>query len=71
MGFIRIMERGGDDEHRFKKALKAAKYAIDEISELTEKMEEEYGYSERMSRRGYSRRDSDYDDRREYERMGR
>jgi hypothetical protein len=70
MGLIHIMERGGEDEYRFKKALKAAKYAINEICELSDKMEEEYGYSERMSRRGYSRRD-DMEDRREWERSGR
>ena len=59
------MERGGDDEYRFKKALKTAKYAIEEICELSDKMEDEYGdrMSSRMSRR-YSRRDDDMDERR-------
>lgn len=67
MGLIHIMERGGDDEYRFKKALKKAKYAIEEICDLSEKMEEEYGdYSERMSRRGgYSRRGEEMDEYRE------
>jgi hypothetical protein len=41
MGLIHIMERGGDEEYRFKKALKTAKYAIEEICELSDKMEEE------------------------------
>lgn len=72
MGLIHIMERGGDDEYRFKKALKKAKYAIEEICDLSDKMEEEYGYSERMGRRGgYSRKDDDMDERREWNRMGR
>lgn len=64
MGMIRIMEKGGDDEYRFKKALKAAKYAIEEICELSDKMEDEYGerMSSRMSRR-YSRRDDEMDER--------
>lgn len=63
------MERGGDDEYRFKKALKTAKYAIEEICELSDRMEDEYGermssrMSERMSRR-YSRRDDEMDERR-------
>ena len=65
MGLIHIMERGGDDEYRFKKALKTAKYAIEEICELSDKMEDAYGdrMSSRMSRR-YSRRDDDMDERR-------
>lgn len=66
------MERGGDDEYRFKKALKTAKHAIEEICELSEKMEEQYG--ERMGQRGsYSRREDwdDMDERRGSYRMGR
>lgn len=54
MGLIRIMERSGSDYHEFKKAVKMAKKAVDMICDLTEDMEEEYGYSERG---GYSRRD--------------
>jgi len=70
MGMIHIFERGGDDEYRFKKALKMAKDAIDDICELSDKMEDQY--SERMSRRSMSRRD-DWDDmdERRYHRMGR
>lgn len=49
MGLIRIMERGGDDYHDYKKALKAAKKAIDTLCDLTEDMEDEYGYKERKS----------------------
>lgn len=47
MGLIRIMSRGGEDYHDYKKALKMAKKAIETLCELTEDMEEEYGYSER------------------------
>lgn len=65
MGLIHIKERGGDEEYRFKKALKMAKYAIDEISELSDQMEDEYGsegderYGMRggFDRRGYRRDD--------------
>ena len=53
MGLIRIMERGGDDYRDYKRALKAAKKAVDILCELTEDMESEYGYSEKRS---------DYDD---------
>ena len=42
MGLIHIKERGGDQEYRFKKALKAAKEAIEEIRELSDEMEEQY-----------------------------
>lgn len=42
MGIIHIMERGGDEEYRFKKALKKAKSAIEEICELSDEMEEQY-----------------------------
>lgn len=64
MGLLHIMTRGGDEEYRFKSALKKAKSAIEEICELTEEMEEEFsergGYGERGSARmrgGYSRRE--------------
>ncbi len=57
MGLIRLMERGGDDLHEYKKALKMAKKSIETLCELTEDMEDEYGYSERGER--------DYDDMRE------
>ena len=65
------MERGGDEEYRFKKALKAAKYAIEEICELSDKMEDEYGMSERMGRKGSYRDEYDTDERRGRYRMGR
>ena len=73
MGLIHIMERGGDEEYRFKKALKTAKYAIEEICELSDKMEEEYSerMSGRMGRRSYSSREDEMDDRREMSRYGR
>lgn len=47
MGLIHIMERGGSDYHEYKKAVKDAKRAIETICELTEEMEDEYGYGER------------------------
>ena len=74
MGIIHIMQRGGDEEYRFKAALEKAKSAIDEICELSEEMEEEYiergGY--RM-RGGYSRREEwdGMDERRGRDSMGR
>lgn len=49
MGLIRIMERGGDDYRDYKKELKKAKKAIEALCEITEDMEDEYGYSERHS----------------------
>lgn len=80
MGIIHIKERGGDEEYRFKKALKMAKYAIDEICEISDEMEDEYGseseerYGMRggYSRRGYSRRDEyGMDERRSRDSRGR
>jgi len=56
MGIVHIMERGGSDYHEYKKALKMAKKAIDTLCELTEDMEDEYGYEERS---GYSMRDGE------------
>ena len=54
MGIVHIMERGGEDYRDYKKALKTAKKAIETLCELTEEMEDEYGYSERGgSRREY------------------
>lgn len=52
MGLIHIKERGGDQERRFKNALRMAKEAIDEIHQLSDEMEEEFasrggGYSNR------------------------
>ena len=47
MGLIRLMERGGSDYHEYKKALKMAKKGIEKLCELTEEMEDEYGYGER------------------------
>lgn len=61
MGLIHIKERGGDQERRFKRALRMAKEAIEEIQQLSEDMEEEFssrggGYSGRDGG-GYSGRD--------------
>lgn len=41
------MKRGGDDLHEYKKALKMAKKGIEMLCELTEEMEDEYGYGGR------------------------
>ena len=61
MGLIRLMERGGDDLHEYKKALKMAKKSIETLCELTEEMEEEYGYGERGSYRRRDEQDDMYD----------
>jgi hypothetical protein len=50
------MERGGSDYKEYKEAVKMAKHAIKTIAELTEEMEEEYGYGERG---GYYRDERD------------
>ena len=82
MGLLHIMSRGGDEEFRFKSALKKAKAAIDEICELSDAMEEEFserGYSERSygehahMRGGYSPREdwNSMDERRGRDSMGR
>lgn len=59
------MKRGGNDYHDYKEALaeakksvKSAKKALEYICELTEEMEDEYGYGERSS----YRRDEEKDD---------
>jgi hypothetical protein len=66
MGLIHIKERGGDQERRFKNALRMAKEAIEEIKELSDEMEEEFasrgGYSGRNGG-GYSGRDGGYSSR--------
>lgn len=61
MGLIHIMKRGGDDLYEYKKALKMAKKGIEMLCEISEEMEDEYGYGER----GSYRRDEDDDDMRE------
>lgn len=53
------MERGGSDYHEYKKALKMAKKAIETLCELTDDMEEEYGYGEKSSYRD----DKEYEER--------
>lgn len=50
MGLSVIMKRGGDDYREYKKALKMAKKSIEILCELTEDMEDEYGYGERDDR---------------------
>lgn len=74
MGLLHIMTRGGDEEYRFKAALKKAKMAIEEICELSDEMEEEF--SERGGTRmrgGYYRREDwdSMDERRGRDSMGR
>lgn len=51
MGLIHIMKRGGDDLYEYKKALKMAKKGIEMLCEISEEMEDEYGYGERGSYR--------------------
>ena len=65
MGFIRIMERGGEELREYKKALKMAKQGIETLCELTEEMEDQFSERSydpyRMDMRyhdgGYSERD--------------
>lgn len=54
MKVIHIKERGGDEVYDYKKAIKSAKRGADMVLEamqticdLTEEMEDEYGYGER------------------------
>lgn len=61
MGLIRLMERGGDDLHEYKKALKMAKKSIETLCDLTEEMEDEYGYGERGSYRRREEQDDMYE----------
>ena len=51
---LHIFERGGEDYREYKKALKMAKKSIETLCDLTEDMEDEYGYGERG---GYYHRD--------------
>lgn len=53
------MERGGDDYRDYKKALMTAKKSIETLCELTEDMEDEYGYKERYGER-YRDRSEDW-----------
>ena len=73
MGLIHIKERGGDEEYRFKKALKTAKSAIEEICELSDEMEEQYSERGRYRMRdGYSGHGwDDMDERRSRDSRGR
>ena len=57
MGLIHIMERGGEDYHEYKKALKKAKEAIDTICDLTEDMEDKFSERGGMRRRSYEEYD--------------
>ena len=61
MGLIRLMERGGEDLNEYKKALKMAKKSIETLCELTEEMEDEYGYGERGSYRRREEQDDMYE----------
>jgi len=74
MGLLHIMSRGGDEEYRFKRALKKAKTAIEEICELSEEMEEEFSERGGAKMRGgyYPREEWDgMDERRGRDNMGR
>ena len=63
MGFISILEKGGDDYREYKKALKMAKKSIETLCELTQEMEDEYGYSERSGYSGREKEDWDMSER--------
>ena len=69
MGLIRLMERGGSDYHEYKKALKMAKKSIETLCDLTEEMEDEYGYGERGSYRRNDEHDEDMYERGSMRRM--
>lgn len=58
MGIVHIMEKGGSDYHDFKKNLKIAYKAIETLCDITEDMEEEYGYGERYGMGRREREDS-------------
>lgn len=62
MGLIHIMERGGSDYHEYKKAVKKAKEAIETICELTDEMEDQYGYGERGTSMRSNYRKDDWDE---------
>ena len=47
MGIVHLMKRGGEDLYEYKKALKMAKKGIELLCDLSDEMEEEYGYKER------------------------
>lgn len=64
MGLARIMERGGDEYHEYKKALKVAKKAIKKLCELTAEMEEEYEIDERKHHDDEDDDDYEYEERR-------
>ena len=49
MSLTHIYEKGGEDYREYKHAVKMAKKAIEKICELTEDMEDEYGFKERSS----------------------
>ena len=69
MGLLHIMTRGGDEEYRFKAALKKAKMAIEEICELSEEMEEEFSERSGMSDRGDARMRGGYYRREDWDSM--
>ena len=86
MGLLKIKERGGSPDRRFKQALRKAEDALEEIHQLSDDMEEEFssrdggGYSSRndyderdgySSRSGYYHRDDRMDERRSRDSRGR
>lgn len=56
MGWIHIMERGGEDVQRFEESLKMAKAGIKEACEIFEDMKDQFSergsYGERYNQRG-------------------
>ena len=78
MGMIHILERGGDDSHRFDEAMKRAKSGLMEACEIWEDMKDSLSerggsYGERYSERGgyYGREWDDMNERRYRDSMGR
>lgn len=57
MKVIHIKERGGNELSEYKKAVKALKYASETICDLTEDMEDEYGFDNRSYSERYGNRD--------------
>ena len=63
MGRLIFFKRGSDDYREYKQALMMAKKSIERLCELTEEMEDEYGYEERSGgyRMRYGERREDWD----------
>lgn len=67
MRLVKIMERGGEDYHEYKKALKKLKESVDIICELSDDMEEQYSSRGGSMRRSRKYRKSVEDDDMDYD----